>query len=448
MLIAGQDSEKLKDFLTSKGAMVDVAYCYPDLMSKQETLRNINIDAEKLVLLDKYQDNRDIMNELIVLKSLMQWEFFRVKEILFLIKSAHSDYSEYIQLIMRDLAFEAFEIKIDPEYTASNVYNYILGLEKEEREERNKWTTIFRQRKDRTSQNIYMPDVDRKHTYVPYSYASIVEYDRMREDIVRMSADKITREKDEIRKDSFYNGDGDIPEFENLDIFSVPRENLILITGEQSSGKSTITVGFATSAAHCDKRVLVVDAQENNSTAINIEILKMRSNVLKMGELSGIGLSPINRWLEASEGFKLNCISGVGFEGDYNVKLNLIKYIMSEIPTNHFDVIFVDFPLTKYREMLQLIIKSRKIIITTSLKLSNVISMLNSLDGVDTDRFVAASKLVMPVEMYSKIGDSGYLTVKDLSDMVSKRMQNTRVTSEVRFVGLNVSADLFSAVLG
>ena len=190
---------------------------------------------------------------------------------------------------------------------------------------------------------------------------------------------------------------------------------------------------------------MIVDLQDNNSTSLNLKILEVETNILNVSELEG-NFGRMEEFINSD--LNISCISFDGTRYKDSFKLTMMDFIFRSADLSKFDKIIVDFPLPKYANFYRYVNSCSKIFITTSLRLSTVRSLLDLVEAVTDEKFMEKEKVVVPMSVYSKLSDSGYLTVTDLRDMLKKRLRGFKLTSELKFSGLNLSSEFYASLLG
>lgn len=273
MLIAGDKTEKLSEFLIQKGTF-NLEYAFNSLSEDIHTIRDSIINVDKLVYLFDKQ-NINIRTEMQLLKELLNDEgFFTVREILFIVTDTNeSDKAiRYFKAVMSESAFVNYNInKTSEKVSFADVFDFIIGLTQAENYS-NTFKDVYRVERNSDSTVAYVGDYDEGLSVEPFSYEKLSLYENAK-DTFRRTESGIYRKdiNSGINLETFEN-----PDLGDLQIVnSINKIETIIVSGDRKTGVSTWASALAISAVASNKQVSLIDFTDNSDIMDTLDVNKI-----------------------------------------------------------------------------------------------------------------------------------------------------------------------------
>lgn len=261
MLVAGNKTEKLNNFLQQKGTF-SIDYAYRSLAEDIVNIRDSIISVDKMVyLLDDQIIN--IRTEMRLLKELLiDGGFFTVKEIVFLVtKSVDVDKAvRYFKAVMAESSYTNYVIHKTPEKISfAEIFEYIVGISGAENH-KNVFRDVYRVERHSDSDVAYMSSDNSDMEIEPFSYERAALYNIAKENSRRS-------ESGIMHKDSL--ADNNIRTFKNINLGDLQMVadtkdiKTIVVTGDRKTGVSTWASALAVSAVSAGETVTLIDFTDN-----------------------------------------------------------------------------------------------------------------------------------------------------------------------------------------
>lgn len=286
MLVAGDKTEKLSEFLKQRGTF-NIDFEYRSLSEEILTIKDSIINVDKLVyLLDDQLLN--IRTEMQTLKELLLNDsFFTVHEILFLVTdNNNADKAEkYFTAVMTESQYEKFNIiKTKEKISFADIFDYIIGGSYSENY-KNTFKDVYRVERNNESSVAYLESDDIDLVIEPFSYDRLSTYEVSKANSKRVESGILHRDSTDDTKIKQF----DNPDFGDLQIKSTVTDiKTIIVTGERKTGVSTWASALAVSAVASGETVTLIDftdnydisrlLKSNNQTYYYVRMLEMLHN--------------------------------------------------------------------------------------------------------------------------------------------------------------------------
>lgn len=273
ILVAGQSTSELKDFLLARGSIEVVAH-FPSLHYGEEILKNNYHQADKLVYICQNQVS-SVRKDMGVLSSLLLTDaFFKISSIVFITPryEGHLENVKYFNYVMEDVKRESKSSDkhiVCPEYSIvytndipafDQIYREILGMG----EGSSVVTTrrkLYRVEKGSNSKTAYEPEPFSSISMVPYDFENLKKHADLKNQVIAADPgiDRIdTAERMLAEKTS--------PEFDRIPVKDLGTEKTVIVgTGISKSGITTFLTGVVSSAVFLNKKALLIDLSDNKS---------------------------------------------------------------------------------------------------------------------------------------------------------------------------------------
>ena len=417
-LLGGTKYKSYQKNLIDKGLDVKAVSDLTD--SLLETI----IDVDKFVIVDK---DFDINSNMRVFKKLCTYEFFSTKEIVF-IGMEGRDTIEYFDLALSESGKE-YKVRryFDKYININSVYMYIVNMSKGKNKAKNVYKRIYR---EPFEEKVYPTPEPLTEPYLETDKdtSRLEEYNRIKKQLM-FSRDEIINDKIELENKT---------EVPNLDISEDEVKlkdrflNVVGVSGERKSGRTVFITALLSSLIKLHKEVLVIDCQENSSTANLINYYY---------EVDNFNLSEHNNFKDIqdflSEGD--NAVSVLNM----NIKdIDIIITIIDEIKEyfDLFSIVIIDLPIfsSKYNSVISL---CAKMFFTCSDRKVDVDALANLIGEFDNGTIVVS-------DVFNSIPDIETYTPKEIRNIFKKKFNKVQVTSKCTLSGLDVDESLALLLLG
>lgn len=417
-ILGGKNALNIEKYLKDSGYIVSKAF---DSLTERAFYTNIDVDKFVIVHSDGEDDFNPIDN-MKILCNLLNHVFFNTKEII-LIYNGNEELRELLQA-----SIEKSGKKIPLDIVESKYINLSLikkSIRNENRDQKdNVYVNVYRQPKE---EKIFLDeDEDQTHNIDYRDFSKNANYDSLKT--------KLMFSKEEIIEDSIIlkpevsisDKEVDLNDYEE-------RENekkliKIAITGERKSGKSIGTLGLVSSLLKLEKKILVIDLQDNASTYklfntyydLNSRCLSnCRGNLERLQEVT----ADTDRILDVID--------------MSNVDRDIAIMTMELLNLEKYDVIIFDVPIFK-SDFLQLVNDCTHMILTTSLRKMDVDSLGGFIENIRNHKNIT----VMFNKVYTDLEDIPKYDEESATDILDLYLDNYRVTSEFEFKGIETSEKL------
>lgn len=276
MLVAGKDTKKLANFLSSRGTY-EIERSYPSLFAEEEQILNSIIHVNKLVYVyrDTTQPLRKDMQLLIQL--LGTDNFFRADEVIFIASEAkEADQAvAFFSTAMDSCKYKNFSVTRMPTLTFSDIYNATLGTSASS-QEASFFKTVFLTERNSDATVSYGEKDTSKWVVEAFNYKNLERYEQAKNIIQSVDTSSYS---DSDRQDL---GILTEPDFGNIDTKGINKAvETYVFTGDGKTGKTTWVLETAISARTCGLRVLVLDftkKREMQQVCIDNEIACVCAN--------------------------------------------------------------------------------------------------------------------------------------------------------------------------
>lgn len=261
MLVAGDKTEKLSEFLKQRGTF-NIDFEYRSLSEEILAIKDSIINVDKLVyLLDDQLLN--IRTEMQTLKELLiNDSFFTVREVLFLIiDNSNADKAvKYFTAVMTESHYENFNIiKTKEKVSFADIFDYIIGGSYSE-SYKNTFKDVYRVERNSESSIAYIESDDIDLIVEPFNYDRLATYEVSKANSKRVESGILHKDTTADTKIEQF----DNPDFGDLQIKSTVTDiKTIIVTGERKTGVSTWASALAVSAVASGETVTLIDFTDN-----------------------------------------------------------------------------------------------------------------------------------------------------------------------------------------
>ena len=254
MLVAGRDTKKLANFLSSRGTY-EIERSYTSLFAEEEQILNSIIHVNKLVYVyrDAAQPLRKDMQLLIQL--LGADNFFRADGVIFIASEAkEADQAvAFFNTAMESCKYKDFSVTRMPALTFSDIYNATLGTSASS-QEASIFKTVYLTGRNSDATVSYGEKDTSKWVVEAFNYRNLERYEQAKNIIQSVDTSSYS---DSDRQDL---GILSEPDFGSIDTRGTNKAaETFIFTGDGKTGKTTWVLETAVSARACGLRVLVLD---------------------------------------------------------------------------------------------------------------------------------------------------------------------------------------------
>ena len=261
MLVAGENSNSLAEFLQQRGTFV-VDFLYRDLYSNSQELLNSVIRVDKLVYVyqSREMDNLGgmfIRQEMQVLKSMYEDnKFFKASEVILLCSDDQggNEIQEYFTVVMKDCEVEKYSIKVlDSIGSFSSIYQNLIGVSLTANFD-NQYRNLYRRSKGDDARMAYDPVDSSQMVIEPFNYDNLNSFKERQALMQQIESSEQLIDSEYKRRETF--NKLSMPQV----ALEKNRKSVFIVTGDQKAGKSYWATQIANSAVSQNKEsVLLLD---------------------------------------------------------------------------------------------------------------------------------------------------------------------------------------------
>lgn len=223
--------------------------------------------------------------------------------------------------------------------------------------------------------------------------------------------------------------------------------NVITVSGDTRSGKTSLSVALAKSFTATGKRVLMI---ETDLKSMGLSDFLERSGLPMTAMLTQDFLDFKNsiRTLANSQK-KLNAIVANSLTIKDLGKINHSSFINMLVMCckKYFDLVIVDMQLQNVEDCKPVIIASSKVVLTFANRLSSLVSTFKTVGASDILTMVSQKFILVPCSVFSEIDGLSMDTVNELTSATKHLFgAETKVLSVVKIKGLDLDDSLYRAI--
>ena len=312
MLVAGENSNSLAEFLQQRGTFV-VDFLYRDLYSNSQELLNSVIRVDKLVYVyqSREMDNLGgmfIRQEMQVLKSMYEDnKFFKASEVILLCSDDQggNEIQEYFTVVMKDCEVEKYSIKVlDSIGSFSSIYQNLIGVSLTANFD-NQYRNLYRRSKGDDARMAYDPVDSSQMMIEPFNYDNLNSFKERQALMQQIESSEQLIDSEDKRRETF--NKLSMPQV----ALEKNRKSVFIVTGDQKAGKSYWATQIANSAVSQNKEsVLLLDFSKHQRVSKCI-----RENELIMTEVDPFDL--LNGKIANKDHGVVCCVGGCDFTMTY-----------------------------------------------------------------------------------------------------------------------------------
>ena len=260
MLVAGENSNSLAEFLQQRGTFV-VDFLYRDLYSNSQELLNSVIRVDKLVYVyqSREMDNLGgmfIRQEMQVLKSMYEDnKIFKASEVILLCSDDQggNEIQEYFTVVMKDCEVEKYSIKVlDSIGSFSSIYQNLIGVSLTANFD-NQYRNLYRRSKGDDARMAYDPVDSSQMMIEPFNYDNLNSFKERQALMQQIESSEQLIDSEDKRRETF--NKLSMPQV----ALEKNRKSVFIVTGDQKAGKSYWATQIANSAVSQNKESVFCD---------------------------------------------------------------------------------------------------------------------------------------------------------------------------------------------
>lgn len=274
MIVAGESSENLANFLTQRGTFT-VDFVFNDIHSNLDEIMNQIIKVDKMLYLYQSDDetgsaNTNVRMDMQALQRLLTHNsFFGVGEIIFLCNAGDlsTQAKRYFSSVMSECKKSNYMIKtIEGSISFAGIYDSLIGIT-QSKDFNNAYRKMYRVERGKESNIAYERKNDSDLIIEPFSYDSIKAWEEQKKLASTIEHSKVFSDESSFHLQRINN-----PDFSEVDLsdYSVDR-SIVLVLGKKGTGKSVWASVLATSAIANGKRACIFDLTDSQDVASMLE---------------------------------------------------------------------------------------------------------------------------------------------------------------------------------